>query len=51
MPARINEDEAIARLAAANLEPLEPYKNVSTPWACKCLKCGKQVILEIIYYY
>jgi len=43
MPARINEDEAIARLAAANLEPLEPYKNVSTPWACKCLKCGKQV--------
>jgi hypothetical protein len=43
MPARINETEAIARLASANLEPLEPYINVSTPWKCKCLKCGKTV--------
>jgi hypothetical protein len=36
MPARIQESEAIARLAEAMLEPLEPYKNVSTPWKCIC---------------
>ena len=31
----------VAKLA--NLQPLEPYKNASTQWKCKCLKCGEVV--------
>jgi hypothetical protein len=43
VPSRISEQEALSRLSKVNLMPLEPYKNVSTPWKCKCLKCGKIV--------
>jgi len=27
----------------AGLKPLAPYNSSSTPWLCKCLKCGKEV--------
>jgi len=30
-------------IIAAGLEPLEPFKGVRNPWACKCLTCGKTV--------
>jgi DNA-directed RNA polymerase subunit RPC12/RpoP len=35
--------EAEAAMRAAGLEPLEPYPGFSTPWRCRCQKCGEEV--------
>lgn len=40
---RLDETGAIAVLAEAGLEPLEPYRTVMTPWRCRCLACGEVV--------
>lgn len=41
MPARISEEDAIAQLRAAGLEPIGPYVNATTPWHVQCVTCGK----------
>ena len=40
MPKRLDENQAIAIMRAADFEPLEPYKLIKTPWKCRCLRCG-----------
>lgn len=37
---RLSEAELLRSIVAANIEPLEPYKNNSTGWACRCLNIG-----------
>ncbi len=39
--ARLTQETAVAVMRAADLEPLEPYKNAQTPWRCRCNKCGR----------
>jgi len=36
-------DEAAEVMRAVGLEPLEPYRNSSSPWRCRCVRCGKEV--------
>jgi hypothetical protein len=38
---RLKEDLVMEIMNKANLQPLEPYKNASSKWKCKCLTCGK----------
>jgi hypothetical protein len=40
--ARIDDKVAEQQMLDAGLRPLEPYKNVTAPWRCVCLTCGKQ---------
>jgi len=40
MPKKLDEDQAIAIMRAADFEPLEPYTLIKTPWKCRCLRCG-----------
>ncbi len=40
---KTDEIDAIERMKAAGLQPLEPYRDSSTPWKCRCMKC-KRVI-------
>ena len=40
---RSPETDAIADMLAAGLEPLEPFRNVMTPWLSQCKTCGKLV--------
>jgi hypothetical protein len=40
---KIPADKAIAQMEKAGLTPLEPYKNASSPWKCKCRNCGSIV--------
>ena len=40
MPKKIDENEAVSIMRAANFEPLEPYNLIKTPWKSKCLQCG-----------
>lgn len=37
---RIDPIEVAEFMASKNLEPLEPFVTVMTPWKCKCLTCG-----------
>ncbi|MER7541301.1 hypothetical protein ABTX77_42220 [Streptomyces sp. NPDC097704] len=37
---RLDEDELAKTVAAANIEPLEPYEKNSKPWSCRCLNAG-----------
>ncbi len=37
------EAEAIAAFRGAGLEPLEPFRNVMSPWHSQCLTCGRKV--------
>ena len=39
------EAKAIADFRAADLEPLEPYVTVMTPWRSQCRRCGREVSL------
>jgi hypothetical protein len=44
MPRRLTPDERVAVMAAAQLEPLEPYPaDGKLPWRCRCLSCGAEV--------
>ncbi len=36
-------NEAIAIMRNSSLEPTKPFINSSSPWECKCLKCGETV--------
>ncbi len=40
IPHKLSKQEAIKRMKAANLLPLEPYKNALSEWKCQCLICG-----------
>jgi hypothetical protein len=39
---RVPQDEAIAVMRAAGLEPLEPYVSSNTPWKCRCVECSEE---------
>jgi recombinational DNA repair protein (RecF pathway) len=39
----VDPKEAEKRMLFAGLKPLEPYKNNTTKWKCKCLVCGRSV--------
>lgn len=39
---RSPEAAAIAAMKASGLEPLEPYRNSTTPWRCRCTVCGNE---------
>lgn len=39
----LSAEDAAASLRGAGLEPLEPYRNVETPWRSRCMKCGAKV--------
>jgi len=41
--ARVDPTEAAEFMRGAGLDPLEPYPGASTPWSCRCLKCGRTV--------
>ena len=43
MRQRGSEADAIADMRAAGLEPVEPFRNVMTPWLSQCRTCGKMV--------
>ena len=34
---------AVDEMRAAGLEPMKPFKSVTTPWESRCLTCGKTV--------
>lgn len=38
---RGQEAQAIADMQSAGFEPLEPFRNVMTPWLSQCRTCGK----------
>lgn len=40
---RIDDQDAIAAMRRAGLEPLEPYVNNYTPWTSRCLTCSRVV--------
>ena len=40
---RSSDSITIEIMLDANLQPLEPFKDVNRPWKCKCLSCGKIV--------
>jgi hypothetical protein len=40
---KVDEEDAVRIMLAANLKPLEPYKDSKTKWKCECLKCGRIV--------
>lgn len=37
---RFPQEEAVAIMRNAQMEPLESYKNAVSRWKCKCLNCG-----------
>jgi len=41
VPKKIDAKVAEKVMLKAGLKPLEPYKNSTTPWKCKCQKCGE----------
>ena len=43
MSKRLSEDEAIASMRLAGLEPLDPYPGVDRGWRSKCLTCSREV--------
>ena len=40
---RIKNEDAIADMRRAGLEPLEPYPGVNKAWRCECSSCGETV--------
>ena len=42
MPRKLSEEEAIASMRSAGLEPLTPYSGASAPWPSRCLTCGSR---------
>ena len=43
MPRRLNDEDAVAIMRAANLEPLVPYPGADKPWECICQICRQKV--------
>lgn len=41
--ARVDDADAVSKMVSASLKPLVKYPGASTPWLCKCLKCGEHV--------
>jgi len=39
---RVDEAEALTRIRATGMEPLEPFQGAHTPWLLQCLTCGAQ---------
>ena len=40
---RVDPNDAVATMAAAGLEPLEPYPGDGKPWRCRCTTCSREV--------
>ena len=40
---RLSESKTVQIMVKANLQPLEPYKDVKTPWKSRCLLCDRVV--------
>lgn len=40
---RRSEQDAVAAIRAADLDPIDTYLGRKVPWRCRCLKCGKVV--------
>lgn len=40
---RGDEEEAVAAMRAAGVEPIDPYVSVMTPWRSQCQTCGHEV--------
>jgi hypothetical protein len=43
IPSEEKVNEAIEIMRKSNLEPIKPFANSSSPWECKCMKCGEIV--------
>ncbi len=43
MPKKIDSSVARQAMLDAGIEPSEPYRNSTTPWLAKCLKCGEEI--------
>lgn len=41
---RVEPDEAADLMRAHDLDPLEQYPGGHTPWRCRCLRCGREVM-------
>lgn len=39
---RLAPDVAVALMLERGLEPLEPYRNSTDPWRCRCMTCGTE---------
>jgi DNA-directed RNA polymerase subunit RPC12/RpoP len=39
----VDPDDAAAKMRAAGVEPLEPYRGKDEPWRCRCLTCDREV--------
>ena len=39
----MDSEAAVARMRAAQFEPLEPFESPDQPWRCRCLACGRVV--------
>ena len=40
---RLSQVEAVVTMRAAGLQPLEPYQDSQSPWACRCTQCDSEV--------
>lgn len=40
---KTDETEAIERMKAAGLKPLEPFVGSHSPWKCRCMNCKREV--------
>ena len=40
---RVDDEDAVSKMISASLQPLVKYPGASTPWLCRCLKCGEHV--------
>ena len=43
MPKKLDPQAAIEIMRSMGLEPQTPYLNISRPWLCICMICGKEV--------
>ena len=41
--AAVDPDEAAELMRERGAEPLVPYPGSTTPWPCRCLRCGKKI--------
>jgi len=40
---RVDDEDAESKMITASLQPLVKYPGATTPWLCRCLKCGENV--------
>ena len=47
MSKALDPREAVQKMLAAGLKPLEPYTSTSTPWRARCLKCKSELKVRL----